>query len=290
MIVERNKNDATFSLIVNLALKTMQYTVVFGALILIATIILFPALAENFYASAENKPLSYQFAVNATGKNASVDRVKKTTDKAISLMLDNSLPDSYREKYYGEAEKYCERLITHKDAGKFFADFDAKNVASVPLNNKRLHIRLCDSFDYYTAALYSARLKNNKTEFFVRGGYVAVADFVAYAAKIELSPDEKVYVVRQAAQYLAYCRSNGTGDLLQENGFIDFYEKAVTEAAADINPEKPELKKLFRISIYSGFYNEYLLSHENADIGKIGGDFVSVDKLCDYCMEKYCKN
>ena len=45
MIVERNKNDATFSLIVNLALKTMQYTVVFGALILIATIILFPTLA-----------------------------------------------------------------------------------------------------------------------------------------------------------------------------------------------------------------------------------------------------
>lgn len=290
MIVERNKNDATFSLIVNLALKTMQYTVVFGALILIATIILFPTLAENFYASAENKPLSYQFAVNATGKTASVERVKKTTDKAISLMLDTSLSDSAREKYYGEAEKYCEMLLTHKDAEKFFADFDAKNVASVPVNNKRLHVRLCDSFDYYTSALYSARLSRNKTEFFVRGEYVAVADFSAYAEKNGLSADEKAYVVRQAAQYLVFCRKNGTGDLLQENGFIDFYENAVSEAAADINPEKPELKKLFRVSIYSGFYKEYLLSHENAEIGQIGGEFVSVDKLCDYCMDKYCKN
>ena len=124
----------------------------------------------------------------------------------------------------------------------------------------------------------------------MRGEYVAVADFSAYAEKAGLSADEKAYVVRQAAQYLVFCRKNGTGDLLKENGFIDFYENAVSEAAADINPEKPELKKLFRVSIYSGFYKEYLLSHENSEIGQIGGEFVSVDKLCDYCMDKYCKN
>ena len=289
--MERNNSQSTFSLVLNLALKTMQYVIVTIALVLVATIIIFPTVGENFYSSAGNKPLAYRFAVNATGKNASVERVRKTADRAIALMLDRSTPEKDMAEYVVGAEKYCLALLNKPDIANYFAEIDAENVASVK-ENRILHVRLCDSFDYYTSALYTARLKQNKTDFFVQGKFVAVADFVEYAENNVLSADECVYVVRQAAMYVDYCAKNGVSDILEKVGFTEFYINEMNKSASDVDCDRPELKKLFRISVYSGFYKAYKTAHPESDIGEIRNveGFDSIDELCDYCTEKYCNN
>ncbi|MDD7157920.1 MAG: hypothetical protein PUH99_02855 [Firmicutes bacterium] len=288
---ESNKNQSGFSSILDLALETMKYTIVLIALVLIAFVALFPSAAESFYSFAGYKALAYKFAVNATNENSDISRVQKTADRALSLLSEKDLSQSDSRIYARGAEKYCAMLLTKSGVKEYYAELDRKTVERIK-GNRILHIRFCDSIDYYTASLYNARLMSGKTEFFIRGEYVSLQDLARVVTEKELSEDERAYIVRQAALYVDYCVENGLSDGLKENGFFDFYDKNMLEAAKSIDSENPGLKKLFRISVYAGFAKEYKAAHPDSEAGKIEGieNFESIEALCDYCMEKYKEN
>ena len=102
--MKRDDNSGTFSLVWQLALKTLWYSVVFGALVLVLVCVMFPAAAEDFYFQAGNAALSFQFAEKATPDDADVSRLRKTADKAIALMETDA-------SYAGKAQHYCLKLL-----------------------------------------------------------------------------------------------------------------------------------------------------------------------------------
>ena len=274
--MNRDGNSETFSLVLTLALKTLWYSVVFGALVLIFVLTAFPAAAEDFYAAAGSPKLSFQFAEKATGDDADAQRLVKTADKAAALM--ESYPD-YAEK----TEYYCLRLLLSGDAEEYFDEYDRANLQAVP---PEWHVNVYDSYDYYSTTLYRARLARGITDLFVQGENVAPGDIDSVLTADAAAGKEAVYILGQLSLYAAGCGEEQRAALLTPR-LTQFCAAALGAVTARLDADNPSLDRLYALRALYRFYNA---CEGEGGWGAVEG-FAQADdiaSLYEYCFEKYC--
>lgn len=275
--MERKDNNEVSSLILNLALKTLQNAVIFGALLIVLIFMLFPSVPEDFYASAGNGVLSYAFAVKATDENSSTDRIIKTADKALSLAERNS-------EYNAEAEKYLKALLSKGDVVAAVEKIDKRNLAEAP---KVLHVNLCDSIDYYTVCLYRLRLKRNCTTLFIAG---ADCEIIRLDEKLNsLDNKEKAYLFDQLSYYVDYCIENSAANKLETFGIEDYYAAALDGVANKIDVPDPALSDLFELKALYKFSTSYTLAGGKLGFTESIEEYDNIKELYEDCLKNYCK-
>lgn len=277
--MERKADGDTFSLVLKLALKTLFYSVVFGALVFVIIIASFPGVAEDFYSAAGSVKLAYQFAERATGADASAARLMKTADKAVALMETD-------KEYASDAEYYCRRLLESGDAAAIFAETDKKNMLSAP---REWHVNLCDSADYYASALYRARLARGITDFYIAGNDISPGSLNDYVSQADPASKQAAYLVGQASLYVQSCGEEGAR-LLRNGGFIEYYAQGLAAAVSGLGDAVPDIELLFRLKAFYRFYNAY--PDKSGDLGRVEGfdGCENIKQLYERCFEKYCEN
>lgn len=276
--MKRDDNSGTFSLLWQLALKTLWYSVVFGALVLVLVCVMFPAAAEDFYFQAGNAALSFQFAEKATPDDADVFRLRKTADKAIALMETDA-------SYAGKAQRYCLKLLESDGAAQQLAEYDGMNVAQAP---REWHVNLCDSVDYYSTALYRARLAEGDTRLYVGGKDVAIGDVDGLLGTNFAASTDAVYLINQLSVYAAEAGEQQQDALLTAR-FTEFYKAALKNVLGALDADSPALKDLFALKAFYRFYN---VMGGDGEWGAVDGDFpddiADIKDLYEYCFENYC--
>ncbi len=273
--MEHKDNNEISSLILNLALKTLQNAAIFGALLIVLVFMLFPSVPEDFYASAGNGVLSYAFAIKATSDNSSTDRIIKTADKALSLSEHDS-------EYDADAEKYLKKLLTRNDVATIVKRIDERNLAESP---KVLHVNLCDSIDYYTVCLYRIRLKRGCTTLFIAGND---CEIIRLDEKTSLLTDnEKAYLFDQLSYYVDYCSENSVANKLEALGIESFYKTALDGVVERINVVEPDLDDLFKLKALYRFSASYTLSGGELYFPESVEGYDNIKELYEDCLKNY---
>lgn len=276
----KNNNAGSFYLTLTLAIKTLCYSVVCGALLFVLLFVTFPEIAEDFYAMAGSAKISYQFAEKATRYNESTSRLIKTADKAIALMEKDSA-------YAFDVEKYCSKLLLRADSKEIFSAIDENNLNNAP---KEWHVNLYDSADYYSLSLYKSRLSRGVTDFFFNGKDVSITDLKKFVSERNEPSYDDAYFVGQVALYVEYRYNSSQSCNLDDSGFLEYYSRGLEAIAQEIDVNEPKIELLFRLKAFYRFYNVY--EDKNADFGKVDGfdNCENVKTLYENCFKKYCEN
>lgn len=278
--MRRDNVNEMSNMIMSLALRTLWYAVVVGALLIVLFFALFPSAAEDYYTTAGNKPLAYAFAVKATGDNADAARLIKTADKSVSLY-------EHDDKYAGDVERYTRRLLLSTDGAELLAMLDRQNVLRSP---KVLHVNLCDSKGYYSVAMYRARLSLGKTALFLGGNDIEIINLDAFMSTLGTADKDSAYTFEQLALYVAYAAERGWDDKMDKLDVLTTYRSCLNDITGKINVSAPDLESLYVLRAYYKFSCAYY-DAAGADIGAIEGisGYDDIKQLYEECLKNYTK-